>query len=248
MGDAPGCLVLCGDAGIGKTTIWESALATAVLQGQYVLSARGNESETALSYAALGDLLDSAGPSAVHSLPVPQRRALEVAVRRAEPTGAIPDEFAAAAGFLGLIRDMSDVQPVLVAIDDVHWIDRSSADAFSFAARRLLAKSTGASRVRFLLTGRSRSSTLERAIERAMQPGRPSMIEVTKLSFGGVSRLLSERVPVTLPRRVARQVYETAQGNPLFALELGRLLAEQGIPEAGCSTVCGRLHGGSPPD
>src|SRR5256885_188580 len=78
---APGALVLAGEAGIGKTTVWKQVLASAEARSYRVLSCRPTESETALSFAALGDLLGEVPDEVMASLPAPQRRGLQGAPR-----------------------------------------------------------------------------------------------------------------------------------------------------------------------
>ncbi|MFN8224397.1 MAG: AAA family ATPase [Gaiellales bacterium] len=78
-------LVFAGDAGIGKTTLWESALAAAREQGFRVLATRASGAETRMSHTGLVDLLDDVDDAELAGLPTPQRHALEVALLRVEP-------------------------------------------------------------------------------------------------------------------------------------------------------------------
>jgi DNA-binding NarL/FixJ family response regulator len=172
-------------------------------------------------------------------LPVPQRWALEVAVRRAEPDLVPPEPLAIAAGLLGVLRAAASAGPVLVAVDDLPWLDGASAGAVVFAARRL----AGAD-VRFLVSRRSGKPT---GLEAAAEPAGVARVELGPLSFGVISGLLAGRLAAPLPRRVARQVFEVSGGNPLFAVELGRAVAERGVPEIGAGLpvpeVLGDLFG-----
>jgi DNA-binding CsgD family transcriptional regulator len=224
-GKVVACLVLSGEVGIGKTTLWESGIEIAAAQGYVVLSARASEAEVSLSFASLADLVDSVDPEVLDSLPAPQLQALEVALRRRAPVEAAPDPFAVSAGFLSTLRALSERGPVLVAVDDIQWLDPSSSDALLFAARRL---SDG--QIRFLIT---RRSGRESDLERAMPPSLVERLEVTPLSFGATARVLLERLGPVLTHRVLRRVHATSHGNPLFALELGRLLVAGGIPDIG---------------
>lgn len=218
-------LVLFGDPGIGKTTLWEAGLKAAEARGYLVLSARASEAEVALSFAALADLVDGVDPDVLVSLPAPQRRALEVALRRRDPVGAAPDPFAISAGFLGALRALTDRTPLLIAVDDVQWLDAASADCLWFAVRRL-----SGGRARFLMTSRSGRET---DLERVMGPSGVEQLELAPLSVGATGQVLSQRLGLALRHRVLRQVYETSRGNPLFALELGRMLVADGMPEIG---------------
>jgi DNA-binding CsgD family transcriptional regulator len=218
-------IVLVGEPGIGKTTVCEAGIAVAREQGWRVLSARPSGAEAGLSFAALIDLFEGVEPAALADLPAPQRSALEVALLRAEPTGVPPEPHAIALGVVNALRALAADERVLVAIDDVQWLDPPSGDALAFAARRLAGES-----VAFLLAKRSgRSSVLERALE-----GEGSQrMRVGPLSFGATRRLLSERLGVRLSRQVLRRIVESTLGNPLFSLEMGRILVERGIPEVG---------------
>jgi AAA ATPase domain len=218
-------LVLVGDPGIGKTTLWEAGASLAHEHGRRVLTARATEPEEKLSFVAVADVLEEVESAELARMPGPQLRALEVAVLRAEPGDSPPDLFAVAAGFTAALRLLSSRGPLLVALDDVPWLDRSSAEALTFAARRL-----GGRRVRFLLARRpGRPSPLEKAFG----PVGIERVELGTLSFGATRALLAERLGLSLPRRVLRRVFESSGGNPLLALELGRLLVERGTPEIG---------------
>ena len=222
----PRAFVLAGDPGIGKTTLWEAGVAAARNRGLRVLAARGSGAETRLSFAALIDLLDGVGRDELSSLSPPQLHALEVALLRADATsGAPPEAHAIAIALLNALRALSGREPLLVAIDDVQWLDAASGDALAFAARRLEAEA-----VAFLLARRPGAvSGMERALERTAL----ERVEMHSLSFGATRRLLSDHLGLSLPRHVLRRVFESTLGNPLFALEMGRSIAVHGLPAVG---------------
>ena len=218
-------LLLIGEPGIGKTTLWDAGVDAAREQGRRVLSARPSGAEAQASFATLTDLLDSVDSAELAALPTPQLRALEVAVLRAEPARAPPEPHTIAVGLLSALRSLAAREPLLIAVDDVQWLDPPSADALTFAARRL-----GVHEVGFLLATRPGDpSALERALERTGL----ERLEVAPLSLGAMRRLLSERLGLVVPRHVLRSVFDSSSGNPLFALELGRGLVEHGLPETG---------------
>ena len=236
-------LVLAGGPGIGKTTLWKASVARARQRGLRVLVARCTDAEAHLAWAGLGDLLDGIDVAAADWLPVPQGRALAAAMLRSE-TALPPGEHAVAVALLSALRGLSAVGPLLVAIDDVQWLDRDSTIAIGFAARRL-----ERSPVRFLLTTRSvGTANLEQAFE-----GSPRQIlEVGPLSRDATRRMLAEQLGLILPRRVLRRLHAAAEGNPLFALELGRALArrepsemdeELGVPASLDGLLAARVAG-----
>jgi DNA-binding CsgD family transcriptional regulator len=219
----PHAFVVVGDPGIGKTTLWEAGVVAARERGFRVLVARPNESEAKMAFAALSDLLDGVDATALRAVPRPQRRALEVALLRAEPGDSRVEPFAISAGLTGLLRSLAEAELVLVAIDDVPWLDETSAEALTFAARR-------AETVRFLLTRRSGDAT---SLEHVLESAGVERMEVQALSLGATRVLLSRRLGLSLPRHALRRVFELTGGNPLFALELGRMLGERGVPVVG---------------
>ncbi|HEY7076863.1 MAG TPA: AAA family ATPase [Solirubrobacteraceae bacterium] len=222
---APGRpVLLTGEPGIGKTTLWEAGVGAARERGRRALVARPTAAEARLPFAALIDLCDGIADAALAPLPAPQRGALEVALLRAEPRAAAPEPFAIALGLLNALRALAADEPLLIAVDDVPWLDAASAEALAFAARRLDGEP-----IAFLLARRpGRPTGLERALEPALQ-----RVAVGRLSLGATRRLLAERLGLSLPRPLLRRIVEWTLGNPLFALEVGRTLREDGIPAAG---------------
>jgi DNA-binding CsgD family transcriptional regulator len=223
-GGAPRAFVLSGRPGIGKTTLWSAARAAAAERGLRVLSARPSGAEAQLSFTALIDLCDGVD-TALEGVPGPQRSALEVALLRADPTDVPPEPRAIALGLLNALRALSTAEPLVVAIDDIQWLDAASADALAFAARRLEQEPIG-----FLLAKRPGAAT---ALERAFEHRTIERLEVGPLSLGATRRILADRLDLSLSRQVLRRVVESAVGNPLFALELGRTLVERGPLEPG---------------
>src|SRR5258707_4998664 len=133
----PSALVLEGEPGIGKTTLWSAAVEWARERGFRVLSARPAEAESVFAYASVADLLGGVDGTAWANLPAPQRLAVDRALLRAEPGGVATDQRAVAAGFLSVVNALADEGPGLVAIDDLQWLDPSSAHVVGFLARRV---------------------------------------------------------------------------------------------------------------
>jgi DNA-binding CsgD family transcriptional regulator len=219
----PRALVLTGGPGIGKTTLWEGGIDAAREGGLRVLSARPSDAEAQLSFAALIDLCD--GVDSLDALPAPQRAALEVALLRAEPAGAPPEPHAIALGLLNTLRALAADGPLLVAIDDVQWLDAPSAEALTFVARRLDSEP-----IAVLLAKRPGRAA---SLERALSDGTLQRIEVGPLSLGATRRLLADRLGLSVSRHLLRHIVDSTLGNPLFALEVGRTLVARGPLQVG---------------
>ena len=157
----------------------------------------------------------------IGELPAPQAHALRAALMLEAPAKGAVDERAVALGFLGVLRALARTQPVLVAVDDVQWLDRPSAKAFAFAAKRLSSEPVG-----FLIAIRQEARAgLVFAPERVL-PGYAELA-VGPLALDEVHSLLQDRLGVVLPRPTLRALHETTGGNPFFALELARAFTER---------------------
>jgi hypothetical protein len=130
-------IVLDGEPGIGKTALWRAGISEAERRRMRLLVASPAESETGLSYAALGDLLAPPIDEVGHELPARQRHALDVALLRDAPGDVSVDPRAIGAGTLAVLRATARDAPVVLAVDDVQWLDTASARALAFALRRL---------------------------------------------------------------------------------------------------------------
>ena len=143
----PSGLLLAGEAGIGKTTIWSAGVADAAARSYLVLSSRPAEAEAKLSFAALGDLLAGVIEQVLPGLPPPQQNALRVALLLEDPVGSPPEPRAVCAAFLGAIRSLAAQGPVIIAVDDLQWLDGPSAVTLDYALRRLTDEPVGAAGV-----------------------------------------------------------------------------------------------------
>ena len=212
-------LVIQGEAGAGKTSLWEAGRAAASDRGHIVLATRPAEAETSFAYAALGDLVRHHAAAARH-LPRPQRYALEVALLLAEETEEAADQQAVALATLGVLRELAASRSLLVAVDDVQWLDAPSAAVLRFLSRRL-----GGLPLGLLLTVRApRDQPPPLGLERSLPEGRLTTLALEPLSEGAVQRLLRTRLDLVPPRPTLHRLYELSGGNPFFALELGRAL------------------------
>ena len=135
----PRALVVEGEAGIGKSTVWFESVRLAEARGYRVLRSRPAEREAKRSYAAFADVVGPAFDDAREQLPDPQELALAAALLRiasSEPA----DPRTAATAVVGVLTELVRERPVVIAIDDVQWVDLASRRALEFAVRRLPAQ------------------------------------------------------------------------------------------------------------
>jgi DNA-binding CsgD family transcriptional regulator len=217
----PLAAVLEGEAGIGKSTLWQAGVETARTRGYRVLSSRPAEAERGLTHAGLGDLFEDVLDSVLPALPTPRRHALEVALLLEEDAqGSDPRTLGVAVR--SALELLTTEQPLVLAIDDVQWLDPSSASALAFALRRFDERA-----ILLLLARRlgQRAETLD--LEQAIPADRVERIHVGPLSLGATQQLLRARLALTLTRPALLRVHETSGGNPFYALELGRTLGAE---------------------
>src|SRR5207253_6777200 len=117
----PAALVLEGEAGIGKSTLWLAGVEHARTRGLRVLSSRPAEAERGLAHVGLGDLFEDVLDDVLPALPAPRRRALEVALLREEAAGDRVDPWALGMGIRSALQLLVEDTPLLLAIDDVQW-------------------------------------------------------------------------------------------------------------------------------
>src|SRR5216683_7991830 len=207
-----GVLVVRGEPGVGKTALLEYVIESAA--GLWVARVAGVESEMELAFAAVQQLcapmLDK-----LERLPDPQRAALGVAFGL--NTGAAPDRFLVGLAVLSLLSEVAEQQPLLCVVDDAQWLDRASAQALAFVARRLLAEP-----VALVFATREPGEEFR---------GLPELL-VGGLREGDARELLSSVIRGPLDERVRDRILAETRGNPLALLELPR-----GVP--GVSSVSG---------
>jgi DNA-binding CsgD family transcriptional regulator len=223
-------LVLEGEAGMGKTTLWRAAIEHADQRGVLVLEAQPVESETTLSFAGLGDLFDPVLDRVLGTLRPVQERALTRALALGDDDQPDLDPRTLRVAVMNAIRALADDRPVLLAIDDSQWLDYATSAALAYGVRRFRTE-----RVGLLL---SRRSGLESVVlsELLRSPARErfTSVHVGPLEKGELGRVVQEHLGKTLPRPLLAEVYEASGGNPFYALEIVRMLERTGVSiEAG---------------
>src|SRR4051812_14300642 len=246
--DRLAAVALTGEAGIGKSTVWTAAVEAAAARGWLVLSSRPAASEQSLTLGGLTDLLSPVDDEVLDRLPVPQRDALSVALLRVPSSGEPPDQRTLSVAVAALLRVLATPErPVLLAIDDAHWLDRSTAAILTYALRRV-----GDRRVRLLASVRTGTDTfVADELLAAVPADRLERIALGPLHLAALHRLFEVRLGRSFPRLVLLRIEAASGGNPLYALELARAMAAATaetdpraplpVPETLASLIAGRV-------
>ena len=220
-GPAPALLEIEGAAGIGKTTLLEEGVARARDAGALVLSSRPAEVESPVSYGALASLLGEVLPVVADRVPPPRRRALEGALRLREVVASSLDETAVALGALSVLRAASASRHVVVAIDDVQWLDESSRTVLTYACRNLGSDDDVSVVAATRLDAGGGSLALAGC---PLAVGR-QRLRLEPMSVGAVHRMVHALLGTPLSRPRLVRLHAVSGGNPLHAIELARVVA-----------------------
>ena len=218
-------LVLAGEAGIGKSTLWRAAVESARERGLRVLSSRPSEVDLGVAHTALGDLLEDAFADVLPELAGPRRRALENALLLGEGPDEPVDARTLAVAVRNALLLLAEREPILIAIDDVQWLDASSASALAFAVRRLSEQN-----IRLLLARRVADDIPVSELEFALDDQRLERVQVGALSAGALHAILRDRLGRALARPTLLRLHEASGGNAFFALQLARALPTEVDP------------------
>jgi DNA-binding CsgD family transcriptional regulator len=213
-------LALLGESGIGKTALLDDAAQRA--GGMQLLRARGIESEAQVPFASLLELLRPT-LGMLERIPEPQAAALQGALAL-RPARA-QERFAVGAATLSLLATYAEQGPVLVLVDDAHWLDGPSAGALLFAVRRLVADPI--------------------AVLVAVREGEPSLLDgadVPSMRIAGLSRDEAASLVGGLTPEATARLHDATAGNPLGLLELGADVDELPLlPEGAPLMVSARI-------
>ena len=211
-------LVVHGEAGVGKTALL--GYLTGRAAGCQVMRAAGVQSEMELAFAGLHQLCAPMLTRLEHLAP-PQRQALRTAFGMS--AGPPPDRFLVGLAVLSLLCEAAGEQPLVCVVDDQQWLDRASAQALGFVARRLAADPV--------------AMVFGTRVPGADLAGLPELA-VAGLQDGDARALLGSVLPGPLDARVRDQIVAETRGNPLALLELprgltpGQLAGGFGLPAA----------------
>ena len=224
----PAALVLDGEAGIGKSTVWEAGLQRAREAGMHVLSARAWGAESVRAWATIAELLADVTPDIVADLPEVQRGAVTGLLMRDrldEPSDQAPvaNSQVLAAAMLSIIDALEHSAPVLIAIDDLQWLDPSSQAVIGFVARRVRRRTA------LLLTHRTdadagQASTAWLHLDSVNGIQR---MQLHPLTLGGLHEVIAQRLGRSFPRPTVVRIADVSGGNPFYALELARALGNR---------------------
>jgi DNA-binding NarL/FixJ family response regulator len=219
----PASLFVEGEPGIGKTTVWTEIAARARGRGHLVLISRPARSEVELPFAGLMDLVGDRA-DILAGLPKPQRRALEIALVRAEPdpTETVP-ALATSAAFLSILTLLAAESPVVVAVVDLQWLDPATLRVVGFAARRL-----GSLRVGLLAAVRV-ASALDPSVPRVDLGVDVERLGIGPLPMASLYHVVEGHLGLSLPRSALVRIDAASGGNPILALEIARAGGDRGL-------------------
>ena len=241
----PTALVVEGEPGAGKSRLWRAALEVAAGAGCRVLRSEPSASEADSPFAGLSDLLAAILPSLADGIPRPQLEAIEVALLLRSAGDTAPTAHAIGLAVLAALRSCLDEGPVLLAIDDIQWLDAGSLEALGFALRRI---SDGP--LSLLLAARCPAPadplTIAapplpqgwRELPAALPAASPIML--APMDAAQIQRLLPPSATPAQARLVARQ----SRGNPFWAGEIWASMASarSGVPPLARAALAERLE------
>ncbi|HEY8847544.1 MAG TPA: ATP-binding protein, partial [Candidatus Limnocylindrales bacterium] len=221
--DGLASFLVIGDAGIGKTSIWVEGARRAGSGGARVLRSAPAESERSLTLGGLTDLLAEVSSDELAHLPAVQRHALEIAVLRAEPTGQLPDQRTLSVATATLLRQLGAEGPVIIAIDDVQWLDDATTSILAYATRRLVDRPIG-----LLLAARGALDARTNELLNGVAPDRRDALQLGPLPLAALHQLFLAQFGRSFPRLALVRIEAASAGNPFYALEIARAIGDTG--------------------
>ncbi|MDP9116923.1 MAG: AAA family ATPase [Actinomycetota bacterium] len=217
----PASLVFEGVAGIGKTAIWARAVQDARADGVTVRACRCSESDATLAFAGLGDLFDGLDSELVSTLPLVQQKALSAALLLSDGSSSALGNRVVGVAVLAVLRVLSQSGPLILAVDDVQWLDASSRNVLSFALRRLVDEP-----VRLIAS--CRTGVLADAVEHADLGLAGLRILVGPVSIGVLQRIIAAQLGQGFSRPTLARLHQATGGNPMVCIEMARALQRRG--------------------
>ena len=226
-------LVLQGTAGIGKTSIWNQAVRDARAAGVTVRVCRCSQADAAWAFSGLGDLFDGLSDEVLAELPAVQRDSLSAALLLADTADFSPGTRVVGVAVLGALRALARTGPLILAIDDIQWLDFSSRKVLSFAVRRLTHEP-----IRLLASCRTEldgNHADDDTIGSEADLGLPgTRIVIGPVSIGVMQRIVHDQLGRPLSRSILARLHQATGGSPMMCLEMARALQRRGRePAAG---------------
>lgn len=218
----PRGLVIFGEPGIGRSSLWADAVDQARSSGIHVVSAGVSSFERKMNYSGLADLLVEIDFKIMGHLPAIQQAALNRVLLR-DVGGPLDDRITATA-LLGVLTELTKLAPVLLAIDDVQWLDPASRTILSFVTKRLNAH------MGLLLTVRAADSHDPSLTSLLPLPHDHSYVRIKlgPMTGAALHTAIASRLGVQLSRPVIDRIHRVSGGNVFCAMELARAHLEQG--------------------
>lgn len=206
---------IVGDAGIGKSALVDEIVRH--MQPTIVARAALSAAESNLSWAGLSLLLSAMPATAWSALPAHHVAALERAIGRGDGDATEPSTVAFA--FDAIVEAACAVQPLLIVVDDLHWLDHPTAGALAYTLRRRTHSPLA------VLVGH-RPEPLPLDLARVVPAETLTVLDLAGLTSADLGEVLTAACGVTLPRPSLLRLHEHTGGSPLYAIELGRRLAD----------------------
>jgi DNA-binding CsgD family transcriptional regulator len=223
----PVAVVIEGEAGIGKTALWKAAKLGAAGRGYRVLTCRPAEAEAKLPLAGMTDLIEPVVDEVLPMLPAVQQQALSTAMLRGDDPAGPSGQRALSAAVLSALRLHARAGPVVLAIDDVQWLDRPTSRTLAFVVRRL-----GSDPIGMLLTRRTGLGVPDTlGLSAELDPERTRLLHLTGLPPSALAKLLNARLDRRLSPAELAHVHRISGGNPFYALEIARAIVARPTPQ-----------------